>query len=119
MRDEVVSAFSGRSACRSAHHSQICVPFLVLVLLAAALLPTGPAQAVPYASGATNTGGTVSFILNEAADSVTVLLNGGATTLNLGALGKGRQSFSLGGAASFQIVVNKATPPAWTLTSSD
>ena len=64
-------------------------------LLGAALgiLGTQLANAVPYATGLANNGGTVSFRLNESADSVKVVSNGGTTTNDLGALAAGTHSF--------------------------
>lgn len=88
------------------------------MVAAFALMPAS-SRATPYASGVTNMSGTVSYYLNEAADSVSVVLDGGASTLNLGAQAKGLQSFNLGGATSFEIVVKKSAPPAWSLISSD
>lgn len=79
---------------------------------------TSPALAVPYASGVSESGGTVSFILNEDADSVTIKRQGQADE-NLGSLLKGTQSFSLNGAASYEIVVNKSTPSGYTQISDD
>ena len=84
----------------------------------AALAPIS-GRATPYASSVTNAGGVVSFRLNESADNVSVVFDGGASTLDLGALTKGLQSFNLGGATTFEIVVKKSAPPAWSLISSD
>ena len=89
------------------------------VLVAASFLASSLAQATPYASGITNNAGTVSFVLNESADNVSVTLNPGGTALDLGALNKGTHSFNLGAATSFQIAVSKTAPAAWTLISSD
>lgn len=77
----------------------------------AALLSLLPLQlsATPYASGVTNDAGTVRFILNEDADNVTVTLNDGAITNDLGALSQGAHSFNLDGASNFQIRVSKAS----------
>jgi hypothetical protein len=86
-----------------------CTSFLVGPLL----------RATPYASGISNNAGTVSFVLNESADNVTVTLNPGGTALDLGALNKGTHSFNLGAATSFQIVVRKTAVAAWTLISTD
>lgn len=49
------------------------------------LLVAATADATPYASGLTNTGTQIIFRLNEAADSVKVVYNGGANTNDLGA----------------------------------
>lgn len=87
------------------------------LLAAIALAPA--AQAVPYASGVINNAGTVSFILNESADNVTVLLDGGPGSLNLGALAAGSHSFALGAATTFEIQVSKSGVAPWTRISSD
>jgi hypothetical protein len=74
------------------------------------------ASAVPYASGVRNTGGTTwEFVLNEDADSVTVLRDG-ANPLNL-ATTKGRLTFDLGAFNTFDIQVAKSAPETWTLLS--
>ena len=55
------------------------------------------ASAVPYASGVRNTSGTTwEFILNEAADNVTVTRDGG-NPLNLGGLAAGHAARRAGG----------------------
>src|SRR5688572_10600164 len=92
------------------------LPIAIAALLACGALTT---QAVPYASCITNNAGTVSFILNESADKVRIVLDGGASSIDLGARGKGAHSFSLEGATSYEIRVSKSTTPAWTQTSDD
>src|SRR4051794_27852986 len=77
------------------------------------------ANANPYASAVSNANGNVSFTLNEAADKVTIVFDGGASTQDLGARAKGTHSFSLGAASSFEIVVAKRAASVWTLISSD
>ena len=77
------------------------------------------AIANPYASGVRNANGNVSFTLNEGADDVMVVFDGGASTQDLGARDKGTHSFTLGAASSFEIVVTKRAPSVWTLISSD
>jgi hypothetical protein len=73
------------------------------------------AWAVPYASAARNTSGsTWEFVLNEAADNVTVQRNTGGA-LNLGARPAGRHTFDLGAATTFEIDVSKSAPEAWSL----
>lgn len=70
--------------------------------------------AVPYASGIRNTGGTNwEFVLNEAADAVTVLRDGG-NAVNLGAIGPGRHTFEMTGFNTFAIEVSKSAPVGWT-----
>src|SRR5882724_49422 len=68
-------------------------------------------QATPYASGITNNAGTVSYILNESADSVKVVFDGDGigNTNDLGAMTKGVHSFSLGSHTSWQIEVKKSS----------
>ncbi|MCX6885618.1 MAG: hypothetical protein NTX27_11300 [Verrucomicrobia bacterium] len=55
----------------------------------ASLLLAQSAFATPYASSLTNNGGTVSFRLNEAADNVRIIWNGGANTNTLGPRSRG------------------------------
>ncbi len=78
-------------------------------------------RATPYASGITNDSGTVSFILNEAADNVKVIFDGGGAgnTNDLGALPKGVASFSLGAHTSWAIHVTKSSAQVWTQISDD
>ena len=90
-----------------------------LILFVLITLTSASTQATPYASGLTNNAGVVSFILNEDAGNVTVTLNPGGSTLDLGALGKGPHDFNLGAATSFQIVVRKVASAGWSLISSD
>jgi hypothetical protein len=84
----------------------------ILTLLLAAG-PTTAAFAVPYASSVRNTGGSDwEFVLNEAADAVTVLRDGGNALTLPGTVG--RHSFSMMGFNSFSIEVSKSAPAAWT-----
>jgi len=76
-------------------------------------------RAVPYASGVSESGGTVSFYLNESADKVEVVFSGPSSTTSLVTLGPGVYSFPRGGAASYEIQVTKSTAPLWTQISSD
>src|SRR6185369_2305181 len=91
----------------------VCAALLFTVVL------NPVANANPYASSVRNASGNVSFTLNEAADNVTVVFDGGASTQDLGARDKGTHSFNLGAATSFEIVVTKRAPSVWTLISSD
>jgi hypothetical protein len=80
------------------------------IIAAAAAVAVGmgtAALAGPYASAVTESGGQVSFRLNESADEVVVIRDGVPTSL--GALGQGQHSFSLNSAANYQIVVNKVS----------
>ena len=94
-----------------------------LLALAFTTLANYVGNAVPYASGITTNGGTVSFILNEAADNVKVIYDGGGAgkTNDLGALAKGSQSFPFdtGIHTSYEIHVNKSAPGTWAQTSDD
>lgn len=108
-----MSAYSSLHNCKTVARLCLFACSCAVMAMPAALV------AIPYASRVVNNAGTVSFILNEPADDVTVRLDGGASTLVLGPLGKGQQSFSLGGAATFEIVVSKSGVPPWTLISSD
>ena len=84
------------------------IPSLAFVL-ATTILPTHVAKANPYATCLTNTSGTISFRLNEAADTVRVIWNGGASVTNLGARAKGLTITNLGTVTSpFQVQVVKA-----------
>lgn len=75
------------------------------------------AWAVPYASGVRNTGGSMyEFVLNESADNVTIMRNGG-NALNLGALAAGRHTFDLTGFTSFDIQASKSAAPGLTRIS--
>jgi|GEM_PF-635024 len=92
--------------------------FCVVLASAATLTLAGVARAVPYASGISVSGTTVTFVLNESADNVTVNRTPG-TPLNLGALPKGSHSFDTGGATSWEIVVTKNAPLNWVQISND
>ena len=71
------------------------------------------AMAVSYASGVSQSGSIVSFILNQDAYSVQAILDGGATTLNLPTT-KGSVSFDMGSATSYQIKVSSYAGSGWT-----
>ncbi|MDB6109832.1 MAG: Calx-beta domain protein [Pedosphaera sp.] len=74
-------------------------------------------QATPYASGLTNNAGTVSFYLNENADNVKVILNGGpGGTNDLGALVRGKYSFLLGTNTTYAVAVTRASGPGYKST---
>lgn len=92
---------------------------LVGAVCAALFLVVCSTNAVPYASGVTGNAGIVSFILNEAADNVTVIFDHGASSQDLGPLDKGTHSFPIGSAISFEIVVRKSAGSVWTLISTD
>src|ERR1035441_1368408 len=83
----------------------------LVLALAVSALSSQLVQAHPYASGVTNNAGTVSFILNESADSVQVAFDkAGASytsTNSLGALAAGTHSFALGTHTNFAVIVSK------------
>lgn len=91
----------------------------VLGAVAATFLFSSPLLAAPFASAVRDIGGgQIEFVLNEAADSVTVNRNiGGA--LNLGALPKGRHTFALGGATTYEIGVSRNAPAGFVRDTSD
>ena len=61
----------------------------LVLALATTMLSGYVVTATPYATCLTNTAGTVSFRLNEAADTVKVIWNGGASVTNLAARPRG------------------------------
>ncbi len=91
------------------------------LIAAVALTTCQQAEAIPYASKVTNQSGNVSFILNESADNVKVIFDGGGLgkTNDLGALAKGSYSFTLGAASSYEIHVTKSAAPTWAQISDD
>jgi hypothetical protein len=67
------------------------------------------ADARPYASCLTNNAGVISFRLNESADNVKIIWNGGAATNDLGALAQGLTvTANLGITGPFKVQVAKA-----------
>lgn len=82
--------------------------------LTLALGPVASTLAVPYASQVRNSSGsTWEFVLNEPADTVTVLRDGGsAVTINSPM--KGRHTFDMTGFTDFEIQVAKNAPEMWT-----
>ncbi len=93
-----------------------------LSITAAALVIIGigdSALAVPYASGVRNTSGQVwEFVLNEDADSFTVLRDGGNPIVQNNPTA-GRYSFDLSGMSTFSIEVNKSAAPGLTEISQE
>ncbi len=70
--------------------------------------------AVPYASSVRNTMDTTwEFVLNEAADSVTVLRDGG-NPFNIANPVAGRHTFNMAGFSTFSIEVSKSIGEGWT-----
>ncbi len=74
---------------------------------------TGHTQAVPYASGVQQVGNTVSFTLNEPADTVTITRNYNDTFLVLNNVTAGEHSFDLAGSADYTISVTHSAPAVW------
>lgn len=85
----------------------------LLPLAVSTLLAPLAASAAPYASAVTESGLTVSFILNESADSVKIVLNNPLPAIDLGALAAGTHTFLKGAATSYQIQVEKNAGPGW------
>ena len=71
----------------------------------------------PYASGITETGGNVTFRLNENADSVSVIRDGVSSALT-GPFNRGSISFARSGATNYSVVVTKNAGPGYTTFSS-
>jgi len=63
----------------------------------------------PYATSLTNSGSSISFRLNESADSVKIISNGGSVTNDLGPLPKGLTVTNLTVAGVFKIQVTKSS----------
>jgi Dockerin type I domain len=92
------------------------LPALICSLCAVAL--SSPALAVPYASGLSESGGTVTYVLNEDADSITVKRTGDTDLVLAGSdLLKGTHTFAKGSATGYQIEVSKSTPVGWFQTN--
>lgn len=82
--------------------------------VSAALLISGAhVQAVPYASSLTNDSGVISFRLNAPADSVRVLYNDGANSVDLGALPRGLTVTNLGITGIFSVEVQHDSGPGF------
>ncbi|MEZ6192189.1 MAG: hypothetical protein R3C45_12995 [Phycisphaerales bacterium] len=72
-----------------------------------------PLPAVPYASGVRQDGDTVSFILNEPADTVTITRNFNDTFLVLNNVAAGEHTFDLAGVSDYTISVTNSAPAGW------
>ena len=87
---------------------------LAVTVLATSFGFAGQAYAISYASGVRNTGGnTWEFVLNDAADSVNILRDGG-NALNMGGLAPGRHTFDMTGFSTFSIQVSRNIATQWT-----
>jgi hypothetical protein len=92
--------------------------FLALVA-ALALAGTKTAQATSYASNVVKTGTTVTFTLNEPADSLKYSINGGALQA-LDGTSKGTKTFNLGAASdTFSIVAEKNSATGFTIPTGN
>jgi uncharacterized surface protein with fasciclin (FAS1) repeats len=110
-----VVLFAGRGVRRFADlFPSGTATLLGLAAGALALFAPQEAKAVAYATSLTNDNGTISFRLNDSADSVKVI-SGGTTTNDLGALPAGLHTFSLGITGSFQVSVFKSSGPGYLL----
>ena len=83
----------------------------LVLALAVTALSSQVARAVPYASGVTKSGSTVSFILNQNAQGL-VVLRDGANPVYPGTAA-GPLSFDMTGYTSYQIIVTGNTAKAW------
>lgn len=91
--------------------------FTLLIILGISIGVVSKSHATPYAANVRNTtGSTWEFVLNEAADNVTVMRNGG-NAVNLGALTPGRYTFDMTGFSNFDIKVGKNAAAGWTSIS--
>src|SRR4051794_24182568 len=102
------------SLSRSSQRSRVSLAAACLLLLS--LLST--VQAHPYASGITNSAGTIRFILNENAGNVKILFNNQTVTSDLGTLSKGVNSFTLSPYTNYSIVVSNVGSGVLTQISS-
>jgi autotransporter-associated beta strand protein len=89
---------------------RLITPGLALAL--GVTLVASKASAVPYASGVTKTGDDVSFILNQDAQLVEVVLNPGGAKVYPGTTA-GPKSFNMAGYTSYEIIVSNNVPKAW------
>lgn len=93
--------------------------FSILAAVAAAgTILTSTALGVPYASGVSVSGADLSFTLNQDAQNVTLMLEGGGT-MDLGALAKGAHNVNVPNVGNHQIKVTNSAAAAWTQVSVD
>src|SRR5665213_62068 len=92
----------------------------LLLAVCIGMLPAFRLLAHPYASGITNSSGTVKWILNESATDVKILFDNGGVAVDLGSTPVvGSNSFSLGTHTNFAIKVFKVGSNVVTQISSD
>ena len=84
----------------------------VLVFTGCAIGATGSCLATPYASGVQRAGDTVSFILNEPADTVTITRDGGDAIVLTDAV-SGQHTFDIAGYDGYTITVNHSAADHW------
>jgi hypothetical protein len=98
---------------RTPRHSTraACAP--VFLMAAVCVLSTLTSRAVPYATCLTNGGSSISFRLNESADEVKIIYNGGTTTNTLGARAAGLHTIALAVTGTYQVVVFKSAGPGF------
>ena len=77
----------------------------------AALSAASVAMGVPFASGVEQNGTDLTFVLNEDANQVKLVLDG--TTVDLGALARGSHTVPVGAATSWQIKASKSSAAGW------
>ena len=92
----------------------------ILSAICLGVLLTFRAGAHPYASGVTNQGGVISWVLNEPATDVKIVFDNGTSTNDLGSSPvMGTNTFTLASRTNFSIVVFKVGSNTLNLISSD
>jgi hypothetical protein len=95
-------------------HTHIGIVFRFFIVALTSLAFGSIAKATPYASGLTNNAGTVSFVLNEAADEVKIIFGG--TTNSLGAQPAGTVTAAVGASNPFSVLVSKISGSGYKTT---
>jgi len=83
--------------------SRIALPFALLGVLGV----VAQVKATPYATCLTNTGSSIIFRLNEAADNVKIVYNGDTVTNDLGPVAAGLTNVPLAITGTYKIIVSK------------
>jgi hypothetical protein len=93
----------------------------LVLSLAVAAVAGSTAKAVPYASCITNSASTVTYLLNQNAQDVKIIFDGGGPgkTNALGAQTRGVHSFDFTGHTSYSIQVSQSDPQAWVKISDE
>src|SRR5437762_1348562 len=90
--------------------------FLALSAMLGLLAYSSQLHATPYASNVTKTGTTVTYTLNEDADTLKFSINGGALNPVPDGVAKGSHTFTLGSATdTFSIVADKTSAVGYTI----